>query len=759
MEACELLGRWLASEDYRGQAVHSERIPARPPSYATLERPLPPGIQTSLEAQGIRQLYTHQCAAVEAARQGRDFVVVTSTASGKTLCYNLPVAETLLADPRGRALYLFPTKSLAQDQLIKLSAFDLAPPLRQATFDGDTPSLDRRAIRKASRVVLTNPDMLHVGILPNHASWSQFLARLRFIVVDEIHVYRGVFGAHVASVLRRLLRLAESYGASPQMIACSATIANPGELMRRLTGREADLIACDGSPSGPRTFVLWEPPPTGDGTRASANSEATRLFCDLVSHGVRTLAFARSRKGAELILKYAREGFARTGSSDGERITSYRAGYTPEHRRQIEQALFRGDLLGVTATNALELGVDLGNLDATLSVGYPGSVSSAWQQAGRAGRSGRASLSVLIGLDDPLDRFVLRHPEFLFGGRCEQAVLDPGNRRVLQAHLACAAHERPLSGDDLARFGPNATAAVQGLEEEGRLDYRNGRFFYGKDDYPAMRVNIRSASAESYEIRLHSTAGELLGTMDSARVPYSAHPGAIYLHMGEALLVTGADEARRVIVVEPADADYYTEPRSIGSVTVLEDLAVRPEGLGEVHFGSLVVTSQVIGYRRKQLHSDRVLEACDLVMPESTFETEGFWILFPASLGIRLAERGLDLAGGIHSLEHALTGMLPMIALCDRMDVLGASVPFHPDTGAATLFLYDAHPGGVGLSEVAFERLQELLLAARETIASCRCDDGCPACIQSPYCGLGNDPLDKAASVIAADFLLKRGAE
>src|SRR5579871_5563817 len=472
---------------YKGQIAHVQRIPARKARYGDLERPLHPDLLARLRAQGIERLYAHQAEAINAARDGAHVTVVTATASGKTLCYNLPVLDTVLENPRARAFYLFPTKALAQDQLGKLNDFGLFPTVRFATYDGDTPSADRRFIKKGAHIVLTNPDMLHVGILPYHTSWSAFLANLKYVVVDEMHTYRGVFGAHVAHVLRRLRRLCALYRADPQFLCCSATIANPEELTQRLTGVEQPIIVDEnGAPAGPRTFVFWNPPviEQQEGTRRSTNMEATALFTDLVQQGVRNITFTRARKSAELILRYARNAFHQTFPELSKSIMAYRSGYTKEERRKIEQGLFEGKLIGVTATNALELGVDVGGLDATVLTGYPGTIASAWQQAGRAGRGGEEALSILVALDNPLDQFLMRHPDYFFGRPHERAVLDPDNRRILAQHLLCAAYERALTWDDLPAFGPNAKTALDSLEEQGKISYRNGKWRFAGADYP-----------------------------------------------------------------------------------------------------------------------------------------------------------------------------------------------------------------------------------------------------------------------------------
>jgi DEAD/DEAH box helicase domain-containing protein len=757
MNFTDYVTRLKASPDYRGQIAHVEEIPARPARFAETQDPLHPLLHLRLRQLGIERLYTHQAAAVDAARRGEHVLTVTATASGKTLCYNIPTVEAVLNDPRARAFYLFPTKALAQDQLGKLNDFGLFPTVRFATYDGDTPQEERRFIKRGAHIVLTNPDMLHTGILPHHTSWAAFLSHLRFVVLDEIHTYRGVFGAHVAQVIRRLRRLCALYGASPQFIACSATIANPAELMHAITDLAATLIDDNGAPSGKRSFVFWNPPLIAEsGERRSAHVEATSLFTDLVRNDVRNITFTKARKSAELILKYAREAFEEIGSPLGGRVMSYRAGYTPEERRAIERGLFEGDLIGVTATNALELGVDVGGLDATVLTGYPGTIASAWQQAGRSGRTQDEALSILVALDNPLDQFLMRHPEYFFGRPCERAIVDPNNRRILGAHLACAAYEHPVSAQDMALFGPRAEGVLAQLEEEGLLAQRSGRWYFAaRDYYPAADVNIRSASADNYQIRDLSRGNRLFGTVEAERVYETVHPGAIYMHQGETYLVEDLNENERIAYVVPAEVNYYTEPREWTQITVLEGRDSVPLGATTARFGEVVVTTQVLGYRRKQLYSDSILALIDLDLPERVFETEAFWFTVPEALVAEIAKEGLDLAGAIHAVEHAAIGMMPLFFMCDRWDIGGVSTPNHPDTGQATIFIYDGHPGGVGIAEGTYPRLAELLTATAEMIASCPCPDGCPSCVQSPKCGSNNQPLDKRGALFLLERLLQ----
>ena len=749
------LDRLRQHPDYKKQIVHIEHIPARPAVYGELDAPLPERLETALrEKLGVEKLFRHQAEAIDLVRLGFQVIVTTPTASGKSLCYNAPVLETLLLEPKARALYLFPTKALAQDQQSKLKSLDLWPDIISATYDGDTPKDERLAIKRTARLLVTNPDMLHMGILPYHNGWATLFRNLRYVVLDEAHVYRGVFGAHVGNILRRLLRVAELYGARPQIIACSATIANPEELFTRLTGRAAEVVSAEsgGAPTGKRRFVFWNPPVTdaATGTRRSTNAEATHVFTELLKDDVRTLAFTRSRKTAELLLTYARR--ALEGKPAAEKVMSYRAGYTPEQRREIERKLFTGELTGVTATNALELGVDIGGMDAVVMTGYPGTVASTWQQAGRAGRRQGESLAVLVAADNPLDQFLMRQPDYFFERPAEHAALDPTNKHILGGHLLCAAYEAPLTDEDAERFGgERARWVAHRLVEEGALAARGDRLHYVGTEYPAALVNIRSASSNQYVIEEN---GKTLGTVEEAKAYETIHPGAIYLHMGESYIVEELDTVGRRATVRRAAASYFTEPKTDSHIEIIATGGSKEFGDTVAYFGEVRVTSWVTGFRQKQFFSDEVLGTYDLDLPEQTFETEAVWSPLPQYLVEELAATGLDLAGGVHAVEHASIGLLPLFALCDRNDIGGVSTAYHSTVGAPTIFVHDAHPGGVGIAETGFRIIEQWLTATLTLIEECPCEDGCPSCIQSPKCGNNNEPLDKKAAALILRRLL-----
>ncbi len=740
---------------YKGQIAHVQRIPPRPAQYGSLENPLHPTLQDCLDRLEIRDLYTHQTQAINQARNGNHVTVVTATASGKTLCYNLPVLDCLLTNPSARAFYLFPTKALAQDQRGKLDDFGLFPTIRHATYDGDTSASDRRYIKRGAQIVLTNPDMLHVGILPYHTTWSAFLANLKYVVIDELHTYRGVFGAHVANVFRRLRRLCAVYGAEPQFLCCSATIANPAELTERLTGiMHPAIVDENGAPTGKRYFVFWNPPliDAEKAQRRSAHTEATSLFTNLVTQGVRNITFTKARKSAELILRYARNDLQNSAPELVPRITAYRGGYTKEERRAIEQGLFEGDLIGVTATNALELGVDVGGLDATVLTGYPGTIASTWQQAGRAGRRGAQALSLLVGMDNPLDQFLMRHPEYFFGKSHEKGVVDPNNRRIVEQHLLCAAYERPLEKKDMERFGKNAETATQNLVEQGKIYYRQERYYFRGGDYPSRTVNIRTAGDSIYRILNRAQSERFLGTVEGSIAFKTLHEGAIYLHLGETYEVEELDIEGKAAYVVPTDSQHYTETLESTHIFVLNTLQSWELGSTQAHFGEVVVTNQVLGYRKKRLFSDAVLELVDLDLPEQTYETEAFWFTVPNDMMLDFVTKGGELGGSIHAIEHAIIGMMPLLATCDRWDLGGVSHPNHPDTALPTIFVHDAYSGGIGIAEATYPTLKTLLEATLQMIAECPCAEGCPSCIQSPKCGNNNHPLDKFGAV----DLLKR---
>jgi DEAD/DEAH box helicase domain-containing protein len=672
-------------------------------------------------------------------------MLATGTASGKSLVYQIATAESALVTPKATALFLFPTKALARDQLRAMRAFKL-PQVRAGVYDGDTPQAERPLIRRNANLVLTNPDMLHLALLADNARWADFMLRLSVVVVDEAHVLRGVFGSHVAMTLRRLRRLIAHHGGNPRWCLASATVGNPGELAERLTGLDVDVVEADAAPRGRKLFAMWNPPIIDDetGARRSALAEASTVMTKLVDDGARTIGFTRSRRAAELLAEFTRRGVSDAQARD--RIRAYRAGYLAEDRRKIEQELADGDLVAVAATNALELGIDIGSLDAAVLTGYPGTRASMWQQAGRAGRRSDESLAVLVAQDDPLDQYLAQHPDELFERPSEAAVIDPTNPYVLEPHLRCAAREFPITDEEATTFfGPLALDALGRLAEQELVKHRKERWHDIGATPPHRDLDIRAGGGHVYRIVQEDT-GQVIGTADEHRAYGTLHPGAIYLHQGEQFLVRGLDLVRRVALVEEADPDYYTQARDITDIMIVNVLDQRPLGDAELCFGDVEVTNQVVGFVRKLVSTNELIGEEQLALPPVTLRTRAVWWTLPGRLIDRAGVSTKELAGGIHGAEHCAIGLLPLVATCDRWDIGGVSTPLHPDTGLTTIFVYDGYPGGAGISERGYHAAERWLRATAERLRDCPCRDGCPSCVVSPKCGNGNEPLDKRAA-------------
>ena len=711
--------------------------PARDAITAPLPDDLPASLRERLEAGGVTELYSHQAATWEAAHRGEHVAITTGTASGKSLAFNLPVLAALAEEPKLRALYLYPTKALAQDQVRALDELHVKR-VRPAIYDGDTESERRWQIRKWSNLILTNPDMLHVGVLPHHDRWGDVLANLRYVVVDEAHVYRGVFGSHVGNVLRRLRRLARVYGAEPQFLLASATIANPGELAHSLTGLDFAVIGEDGAPKAERTIALWNPELIDEelGQRASALADASKLMADLVEGGLRTLVFAKSRRSAELIHKFTAD---RVG--DASRLSPYRAGYTAAQRREIEQRLFAGDLLGVSATNALELGIDVGMLDGVVSVGFPGTVASLRQQWGRAGRRGHG-LAVMVASEDALDQYFMRKPETLLGRRVEAAILDHENPRVLDGHIAAAAFEAPLDEADAEILGAEA---LRRAADHPDLEQTPAGYVWAGRDYPAARFGLRSTSPDVFTV-VETETGSVLGTIERERAYHTVHEGAIYLHLGESYRVLALDLGARSALVESFSGDYYTQAKK-ETMTSIEETLRTDHRLGlDLAFGRVSVTEQVVGYQKKSIRDQTTLDLVALDLPETTFETEAIWYVPEPEQLDGLTEMP-KLLGTLHAAEHAMIAILPLWAMCDRWDIGGLSTNLHYQTGRPTVFVYDGHSGGVGITERGFDQFEGWVEDTAKMLDGCPCESGCPSCVQSPKCGNLNEPLDKAGAL------------
>lgn len=763
-----VLDRLASGPSRAARITHTEHLPPRAGRHAVWPDRIRSEVIAAVQECGIEHPWAHQALAAEHALDGDSVVVATGTASGKSLAYLMPVLSTLLDGaeaPNGRgatALYLAPTKALAADQCrsVKELSQSLGTAVRPAVYDGDTPFEEREWIRQYANYVLTNPDMLHRGILPSHPRWSSFLKSLRYVVIDECHTYRGVFGSHVAQVLRRLRRLCARYGSSPVFLLASATAAEPAVAARRLTGLPVVEVADDASPRGELVFALWEPPLTelqgekGAPVRRTATAETADLLTDLTVQGVRSVAFVRSRRGAELISVIAQERLAEVDRSLARRVAAYRGGYLPEERRALERALHSGELLGLAATTALELGVDVSGLDAVVIAGYPGTRASLWQQAGRAGRSGQGALAVLVARDDPLDTFLVHHPEALFDQPVESTVLDPDNPYVLAPHLCAAAAELPLTEEDLDLFGPACADVLPQLEAAKLLRRRTKAWHWTRRERAADLTDIRGAGGRPVQV-VEADTGRLLGTVDAGAAHSTVHEGAVHLHQGRTYLVRDLDLEDSVALVEQADPPYSTVARDTTAISVLETDTEIPWGAGRLCYGSVEVTNQVVSYLRRRLITGEVLGETKLDLPPRTLRTRAVWWTVTED---QLDEARITpeiLGGSLHAAEHASIGMLPLFATCDRWDIGGVSVPLHPDTLLPTVFVYDGHPGGAGFAERAFHTARAWLTATREAIASCECDSGCPSCIQSPKCGNGNDPLHKRGAVRLLTALLR----
>ncbi|MCP9207069.1 DEAD/DEAH box helicase [Streptomyces cucumeris] len=767
-----VLGRLGTGAGRGARITHTEHLPPRLGTHADWPSPIRPEVIEAIRAAGIDRPWGHQARTAEYALRGESVVVATGTASGKSLAYQAPVLSTLLdgsEEPSGRgttALYLSPTKALAADQ--RRTVADLAAPLgtavRPAVYDGDTPVEEREWVRQYANYVLTNPDMLHGGILPGHPRWSSFLRSLRYVVIDECHTYRGVFGSHVAQVLRRLRRVCARYGSSPVFLLASATAADPAVAAARLTGVPVAEITEDSSPRGEVVFALWEPPLTelhgeqGAPVRRTATAESADLLTDLAVQGVRTVTFVRSRRGAELIALIAQERLAELDRSLTDRVAAYRGGYLPEERRALERALHSGELLGLAATTALELGMDVAGLDAVVLAGYPGTRASVWQQAGRAGRSGQGALAILVARDDPLDTYLVHHPDALFRQPVESTVLDPDNPYVLAPHLCAAAAELPLTPADLELFGPATEELVPQLERRKLLRRRATAWHWTRRERAADLTDIRGEGGSPVQV-VEAATGRLLGTVDASAAHSTVHEGAVHLHQGRSYLVKHLDLDDSVALVEEASPPYSTTARDTTAVSILETTTEIPWGDARLCFGSVEVTNQVVSFLRRKLITGEVLGESKLDLPPRTLRTRAVWWTVTEDQLEDARVHPQALGGALHAAEHASIGILPLFATCDRWDIGGVSVPLHPDTLLPTVFVYDGHPGGVGFAERAFHTAARWLTATREAIAACECEAGCPSCIQSPKCGNGNDPLDKRAAIRLLTTLLAGAPE
>lgn len=731
------LDRLRCDPSYRGQIAHVERLPARPARFAELEDPLADPLPEVLADVGITHLYAHQAAAIRAAREDRSVVVVTGTASGKTLCYNLPVIEDRLRAPNARALYLFPTKALAQDQLKALNrltgaSLSLSGKISAGVYDGDTPAAARRRLRDEAAILLSNPDMLHSGILPYHTRWARFLANLQTVVVDEIHTYRGVFGSHVGNVLRRLNRLCEHYGSRPRYHCSSATIANPAELAADLTGREITLVDDDGAPKGERWIVFWNPP-LREGTdieRASSNVEAERLMVLLIRSGVQTIAFGRARIVAELLYRYVRDQLRLDGSRLSAAVRAYRGGYLAPERREIEQQLFSGQLLGVTSTNALELGIDVGGLDAAIIVGFPGTIASTWQQAGRAGRGAEPAVVFFIAYNEPVDQFIIRRPDYILERSPERGIVDPANPYILASHLGCAAAELPVRESDARFFGKRVTEIAAALAEEGILKPLGPAYYWSQAEQPSLKVGLRIASNNTVTILDTTDGNRALAQVDRISAPELVYPQAVYLHEAQTYVVDRLDLDQHLAYVRREDVDYYTQAILQSVIRIDGEERAIARRNATLHYGPVTVTWATVAFKKIRFYATDSLGWGAVDLPPQDLRTMGMWLVPHPELRKTLRAAGHNLVEALVGIRNAAVHMLPLLAMCDKMDVGG--MVDSANLSAPALFLYDRYPGGVGFAEQGCERCDELLADCRELIAGCDCAEGCPCCVGVP---------------------------
>jgi len=766
-------------------------LPARTGTRGAWPTQTPPALIERLSERGITAPWAHQSDAAEAAMRGEHVVVATGTSSGKTLSMWLPSLTALLNDERSCVLYLSPTKALAHDQLASLEALAI-PGVRAATYDGDTPADERAWVRAHANFILTNPDLIHRSLLPRSSAWARVLRHLDFILIDEAHHYRGVFGSHVAMVIRRLRRLAAIHGSDPTVICASATMASPAEAVGRLIGAPVTAIDVDSSSHAQVTAVLWEPPeaivpgasaepplsglpgasaepplsgwtarhdPDRAAPRRSPLAETADLLADLACAGHRTLAFVRSRRGAEVVAQRARDSLTEVSPDLADSVAAYRGGYLAEERRALESDLRDGRLLGVATTNALELGIDISGLDAVIVSGWPGTRASLWQQWGRAGRGEDDALAVLVVREDPLDRYVLGHPEVVFDQPVESVVLDPDNPHVLGPHLTAAAAEQPLTEDDaVAWFGPTAPDRLAELAAQGLLRQRRTGYYWTHRESAAARIDLRGDAAPPVRLVEEGT-GRLLGTVEAARAPATVHAGAVYLHQGVSHVVISLDLDDSVALVRVEEVEYTTTAEEISDYRILSIDRTVSWGAADVAIGEVEVTSQVVGYVRRRVGTGEILGREQLDMPERTLTTRGTWWTVSDATIRDLANAGVDIAGAAHAAEHAAIGLMPLIATCDRWDIGGVSTERHPDTERCTVVVYDGHPGGAGFAERGYEMARRWWQATRDLISACACETGCPACVQSPKCGNGNEPLDKAGAVLMLDALLSEAPD
>ena len=778
MNAKTFLTRLKKTDFFRDQVAHVESLPERPPVFKDLAGGVHPAAQATLDEAGIQRLYAHQADAIERVRAGRNVVIVTGTASGKTLCYNIPIVEALIEDATATALCIYPTKALTQDQLRGIGRFESKErgvEFLAGTYDGDTPQNLRRKLRNAARVVLTNPDMLHQGILPQHARWNRFFTHLKYVVIDEVHAYRGVFGSHLANVVRRLGRICRHYGSRPQFICSSATIGNPRAHAERIVGQEMDLITNDGSPRGPKQFVLWNPPPLETAARGKADEwraggdrrsplwEAIHLMTALVTEGVQTITFVRTRLAAELIFKNARDLLRPVSRKLAESIHAYRGGYLPEERRAIEQKLVSREILGVSSTNALELGIDIGSLDACIMAGYPGTIASLWQQAGRAGRGRDEAVVFLVAQNSPIDQYLMMHSGYLFARNPEQAVVDPDNPHIAVGHIKCAVHELPLADAEVPGFGPYTDAVLELLEEEELVRHIEGHWYWASSEYPAAAVNLRNIAGPVYTIQDDSEGERVIGTLDEVSALSQLHDHAVYIHAAETYFVNKLDLEQKIAHVEKRDLDYYTQSVQVSQIRI-DETDEESEWLGAtLGFGDVTVTTSIPMFKKIKFHSRDSLGFEQLELPPQSLETVAMWFVPPEGAVVALRDAKMEIGEALVGIANVLVEVAPIFVMCDTQDI-GAVVDSNC-LGSDALFLHDRYPGGMGYARRCLDRMPEIMQTVYDVICDCGCPDGCPSCVGSAMPAFAMTDLDssvrgripnKAAAKMLLDLMLGR---
>ncbi len=773
MDTKQFIQRLTSQRYFASQINHVEEIPAQPARYGEVHGGLAEPVQKTLNKQGIDELFTHQADAINAVRDGNNVTVVTGTASGKTLCYNIPVVEELHQNSLSTMLYMYPTKALAQDQLRALGQFNESVEgfdFMCGTYDGDTPTRLRRKLRNEGNVVLTNPDMLHQGILPHHARWNRFFTHLKYVVIDEIHAYRGVFGSHVANVIRRLSRICDHYGAAPRFVCCSATISNPKKHAEHITGKPMDVVTNNGAPRGARRFVLWNPPPIeraargnpdewrSGGDRKSPLWEAVHLMATLVKEGIQTISFVRTRLAAELIYKRCRDLLRKESRKLAESVHAYRGGYLPEERRDIEKRLVEKDILGVASTNALELGIDIGSLDACIIVGYPGSIASLWQQGGRAGRGTDESMIFLVGQNSPIDQYLMMHTDYLFDQNPEQAVVDPDNPHVSVGHIRCATHELPLQEQETEIFGPYADTVLELLEEEQSVQHLKDAWYWASSNYPAANVNLRNIAGPVYTIQ-EEPGGQVIGTMDEVSAFSQLHDHAVYIHGAETYFVDKLDIEEKIAYVQKRDLDYYTRAVTSSDIKVDETEIEDEDVRGLRSYGDVTVTTTIPMFKKVRFHARDSLGFEELELPPQHLETVAMWFSPPEDIVKILNEKDMVVGEALIGIANVMVEVAPFFVMCDPRDV--GTVVNSSCLGRDALFLYDRYPGGMGYARRCLGRLDDILDTIHDVILDCACEDGCPSCVGAAVPAFAQTDIDSAVrgripDKEAAGILLER---